>query len=114
MAGHRFASASSRRYVLAILGRTDEVREMLALLEQRQVENPELAMSIDFALVYQGLGDFDKVFHYFEQVADQRVGAMVFLASNVFWGDEIRKDPHFDALLDRIGHPTRVGTRVGV
>jgi hypothetical protein len=114
MAGHRFASASSRGYVLAILGRTDEVREMLALLEQRQVENPELAMSIDFALVYQGLGDFDKVFHYFEQVADQRMGAMVFLALNVFWGDEIRKDPRFDALLDRIGHPTRVGTRVGV
>jgi Tfp pilus assembly protein PilF len=114
MAGHRFASASSRGYVLAILGRTDEAREMLALLEQRQVENPELAMSIDFALVYQGFGDFDKVFHYLDQVADQRMGAMVFLASNVFWGDEIRKDPRFDALLERIGHPTRVGTRVGV
>ena len=106
MAGHRFAAASSRGYTLARLGRTDEAHEMLALLEQRQTDNPELALTIDFVLVYQGLGDWDRVFDLFDKVAEQKMGAMVFLAKNPFWGEEIRKDPRFDALLKRIGHPS--------
>ena len=105
MAGHRFAAASSRGFTLAKLGRTEEAQEMLALLERRQSENPDLALSVDFALVYQGLGDWDQVFRLFDEVAEQRMGAMVFLAKNPFWGEDIRKDPRFDALLKRIGHP---------
>ena len=109
MAGHRFAAASSRAYALATLGRMDEAREMLALLEQRQLANPDLALSVDFALVYQGLGDYDLMFHHFDEVADQRMGTMVFLANSLFWGGDIRKDARFDALLERIGHPMMVG-----
>ena len=108
-AGHRFAAASSRGYTLATLGRTDEAHEMLALLEQRQSDHPDLELSIDFALVYQGIGDYDQVFHYLDDVADKKMGAMVFLAKNLFWGDEMRTDARFDALLERIGHPMMVG-----
>ncbi len=108
-AGHRFAAASSRGYALAALGRADEAREMLVLLEKRQVEEPDVELSVDFALVYQGLGDYDQAFHYLDEVADRRMGAMVFLAKNIFWGEDIRRDARFDALLERIGHPMMAG-----
>lgn len=107
MAGHRFASASSRGYALAALGRRDDALAMLALLEERQLENSDVTLTVDFAIVYQGLGDYDQVFHHLDEVADRRMGAMVFLAHNVFW-DDIRADPRFDALLERIGHPMMV------
>ena len=109
MAGHRFTSAASRGFALAILGREDEAREMLALLEERQLEHPDVALGVDFAIVYQGLGDYDQTFHYLDEVAERRMGAMVFLAKNIFWGEDIRKDARFDALLERIGHPIMVG-----
>ena len=64
---------------------------------------------LDFAIVYQGLGDYDQVFHHFEEVASRRMGAMVFLAHSIFWGEDIRKDARFDALLEQIGHPMMVG-----
>ena len=94
---------------MAALGRADEAREMLVLLEKRQVEEPDVELSVDFALVYQGLGDYDQAFHYLDEVADRRMGAMVFLAKNIFWGKDIRRDARFDALLERIGHPMMAG-----
>jgi tetratricopeptide (TPR) repeat protein len=114
MAGHRFAAASARGYTLAVLGRTDEAREMLALLEERRLEHPDVTLSVDFALVYRGLGDYDQVFHHLDEVADQRMGVLLLLLgragrANPFWGEDIRKDARFDALRERVGHPMMVG-----
>ena len=79
---------------------------MLGLLEARAAEQPDVSLSMDFALVYEGLGDLDHVFEYYDKAADARSGAMAFLAAGSWWqGPEVRKDPRFCALLDRIGYP---------
>jgi TolB-like protein/Tfp pilus assembly protein PilF len=107
-AGLKFAAASSRGYVNARLGRTEAAREMLALLRERGDADPDVTLSIDFALVHQGLGEMDEAFGYLDEAVDRGMGAVVFLASNPLWTDEMRADPRFDALLERIGHPTMV------
>jgi TolB-like protein/Tfp pilus assembly protein PilF len=108
MAGHKFAGASSRGYTLTRLGRFDEAREMVTLLENRAQADPNVDLSVDFALIYQGLGDLDKAFEYLEQAASQYLGAVAFMAMNPAWGSEIRSDPRFDQLLASVDHPTLV------
>jgi TolB-like protein/Tfp pilus assembly protein PilF len=107
-AGHLFAAAAARGYVYARLGRTTEARAMLELLQERGASDPDVTLSIDFALVHQGLGELDEAFHHLNEAIDRRLGAVVFLAGNPVWKTEIRADPRFDALLERIGHPTMV------
>ena len=101
----KYAGASVRGYTLSLLGRRDEALEMLAILDERARENPEVALSVDFAFLHQALGDHDRVFEYLNEAADQKLGTLIFLYANPFWNDQLRADDRFDALLERIGHP---------
>jgi hypothetical protein len=81
---------------------------MLELLQERGASDPDVTLSIDFALVHQGLGELDEAFHHLNEAIDRSLGAVVFLSGNPVWKTEIRADPRFDALLERIGHPTMI------
>jgi adenylate cyclase len=108
LAGHRFAAAALRGYALGVLGKRSEAMRMLRLIEDRQQEHPHVTLSIDFAVVHYALGDIDRVFQYLNEAADRRLGGIVFLVANPLWRQEIRCDERFDALLERIGHPSVV------
>lgn len=109
LAGHRFAGASARGLAYALLGREDDARRMLELLRARAQLEPDVALSLDFALVHQGLGEIDEAFRYLEEAADAYAGGIVFIGGSPHWTScDIRGDPRFEALLRRIRHPTAV------
>jgi len=105
MAGLHFACASSRGFAYARLGRTEEAREMLSILEDRAAADPDVILSFDFALVHQGLGETDETFRHLNEAIDANMGAVVFIPANALWRREIGSDPRFDALLERLDHP---------
>jgi TolB-like protein/Tfp pilus assembly protein PilF len=105
-AGHEFAAASSRGYVYARLGRSEDAHRMLDLLRARETAHPEVNLSVDFAMMHLGLGDTDGAFRYLNEAVDSRVGAVVFLAAHPMWRQELRNDPRFTALLERTDHPS--------
>ena len=81
---------------------------MLQLLDERQKANPEVTLSLDFAIVYQGLGRVDEAFRHLHEAVDRGMGAIVFFATSTIWNEMLRSDPRFDELLQRIKHPTVV------
>ena len=106
LAGFHGAGAAVRGYAYGKLGRTRDAERMLALLEERKREADDLALSMDFALVYEGLGDMDGVFRSLDEAADTGQGGVAFLGGSPYWRDaEARNDPRFEALLRRIGYP---------
>ena len=52
------------------------------------------------------LNQLDETFRHLNEAIDRGMGAVVFFASIGVWDDRMRADPRFDALLERIGHPT--------
>ena len=106
LAGFHFAGASVRGYAYGKLGRTDDAHRMLALLEERAQVEENVTLSMDFALVYEGLGDMDAVFEHLEEAADSGAGGVTFVAGSPYWRDaQARSDPRFEGLLRRIGYP---------
>lgn len=80
---------------------------MLARLDERQRRQPEMELDIDYAVVYEGLNDRDKVMEHLSRAVDRRVGTVVLLGSfSAFVGAQ--SDPRFQALLDRVGLPRAV------
>lgn len=96
--GHNSKPVSLRGYMLAKLGRTNEAREVLRMLEdvshQRYV--PPYAM----ALVNAGLGEQKAMFEWLDQAYAARDVHLMFLTVDPKW-DPYRADPRFIALLAR-------------
>jgi TolB-like protein/predicted Zn-dependent protease len=110
LAGFHFAGASVRGYAYGKIGRTDDAHRMLALLEERARVQEDVNLSMDFALVYEGLGDMDAVFEHLEAAADSGAGGVTFVAASPYWRDaQARSDPRFEQLLRRIGYPLNSG-----
>lgn len=106
LAGHRYAGAAPRGFILAKMGRHDDARAMLDLIEERAVESPHVSLAMDRALIHLGLEDMDQVFHWLDLAVEQMSGGIVFLAVTPFWQSwELKSDPRAIALLDRIGYP---------
>jgi tetratricopeptide (TPR) repeat protein len=106
LAGYHFAGAAVRGYAYGKLGRTDDAHRMLALLKERAAVRDDVNLSMDFALVYEGLGDMDAVFEHLQAAADSGSGGIPFVAASPYWRDaQARSDPRFGELLRRIGYP---------
>lgn len=92
-------------YLSALRGDHKNVEDNLVGLKKRAEKNPEQDLSIDFAFIYSGMGDFDSAFHYLNQAVDKKLGAIVFLDTFLPL-HSLSKDPRFQLLRDRIGLPT--------
>jgi len=101
-AGHEAAAAGDRGWAYAKAGRTGDAERMLALLESRARERPDITLDLDFALVHEGLGHREKALEYLSHAVDRRMGSVLLVGSFVAFEDA-RSDPRFQALLDRIG-----------
>ena len=101
-AGHKFAAAAIRGYAYGKMGRLDDWQAMHDLLEERKIAHPDVSLEVDFALVHLALGDYDRVFEYLNRAYEARLGTMVFIRANFRWA-ELRGDPRFDDLVERIG-----------
>jgi len=48
-------------------GMLDEANECLEQLKERENRDKDVSLHMDFIMIYEALGDFDKVFYYFEK-----------------------------------------------
>ncbi len=90
-------------YVLGRSGQREEAHQILAELLARQQRSGDVAS--DVAVVYAGLGDFDRSFTWLNQAVDQ--GS---LAPSIFLREimgpafrELRRDPRFERVRERLG-----------
>lgn len=104
LAGDKFKAVSPLGYVQGKLGNREEAEKQLELLEQRQQKEKESFLHLDFALVYLGMADHDRVFDHLRQAAEERMGAILFLNIHPVWS-ELKSDARFDALIELIGLP---------
>jgi tetratricopeptide (TPR) repeat protein len=81
-------------------GREDEARQILRGLEE--LARAKYISPYCLARIHAGLRDFEKAFAQLERGVAERACWMIFLRVDPFL-DELRNDPRFSALLDRVG-----------
>ncbi len=91
-------------YLAAMKGDEKEARKNLKLVEKRQQEQPELNLSLDFAVIYAGLGEKEKMFEHINEAIDQKLGS-VLLINSISAITQYYDDPQYIEILNRIGLP---------
>jgi Flp pilus assembly protein TadD len=104
LAANRFAGAGLRALASARSGDVAGALAMIDLLNERARVEPKVSPRMDYAVAYFGLGDLDEVFRQLDAAVDERLGAVVFLATSPNW-KELRADGRFRALVRRVGIP---------
>jgi len=94
-------------YVLAMLGRVEEARELLGRLGERF----DLAriQAWEMAQIHVALGDVEGAFTWLARAIEEGHGPVAFLGAEPAF-DAIRGDARFGGLLERVGlHPAKPG-----
>lgn len=100
--GHKLKGVTQLGYIYGKLGKIKKSEHFLKLMKQRDEEDEDVSLAMDFAVVYLGLGDKEKVFKYLHQAFDERLGGILFIKTNPIWED-IRDDARYEELVDAIG-----------
>ncbi len=97
--GHTMARASLG-YTYAIAGQHEQA---LGVIEElREIATTTYVSPIDFAVVYAGLGDREKVFEWLEEAHEARARSMAWLTAKKELA-RFRDDPRFTALVSSVG-----------
>ena len=100
--GNPYTAAGPRGVAYARAGREADAREMLALIERRAVEQPDVMVQMDRGLVHLALGEHERALDHLEAAAEARVGSLVFVPAYPAW-DPVRDHPRYVALMESIG-----------
>ena len=95
-------STAALGYAYGKAGRVDDARKMLDDLEDRAKKEP--VPVYEKALVYLGMGDKDNTFRSLEEAYKIRYLNLINLGIDPMF-DELRSDPRFISLVQRIGLP---------
>jgi DNA-binding winged helix-turn-helix (wHTH) protein/tetratricopeptide (TPR) repeat protein len=85
---------------LALAGRADEARRMLAELEKLALR--EYVPAALLAEAWVALGEHDRAFEALDRAIEERTIVVMWLALDRHW-DPLRQDPRFASLLPRVG-----------
>ena len=99
--GHELQGVTPLGFIYAKTGRIEEAEDCLKRLQKREEVDEGVSLEIDFAVVYYGLGNLDKVFEYFEKAYEKKLGGLLLLNS-YHWND-IKSDPRFISMMKKIG-----------
>jgi TolB-like protein/Tfp pilus assembly protein PilF len=72
-------------YALGVVGREAEAEELLAIIEEREQEEPDVALDLDLATILSGMGREEQALDRLRRAADKRIGSLVFLRSWPSW-----------------------------
>ncbi len=87
-------------YTYGIAGYRDEALKIAAELE----ENPSIWNAWCLAVVYAGLGDADKTFHWLEKANRVHHPYVPWMRRNIFF-DKFKEDPRYKSLVQRLNLP---------
>jgi TolB-like protein/Flp pilus assembly protein TadD len=99
MAGFAAASAGPRGYLYGLRGEERRAREMIALLEQRERDEPHVQLDMDYAIVYLGLDETEAAIDRIARAAERHRGTLFFVRWAAIW-DPVRDHPRLRALLE--------------
>ena len=88
-------------FIYGKVGRINDALECIKRLKKREEQENDVSLEVDFAVVYFGLEDYDKVFEYLDRAYDKRLGGLLFLKTS-HW-NELKKDPRYDKFIEKIG-----------
>jgi TolB-like protein/class 3 adenylate cyclase len=89
-------------YIAALKGNKKLANENLEIIKKRGLANPDLNMSLDFAVIYAAMGENDEAFTYLNKAVDEKLGAILFIKT-MFPLDKLRSDIRYNQLLERMG-----------
>jgi eukaryotic-like serine/threonine-protein kinase len=78
-------------------------RWRLAALE-KAAKNGTQVSAVEFARIYEGLGEKDKAIAWLQRAFEQREGRLIYLQVEPAW-NSLRSDPHFQDLVRRMNFP---------
>lgn len=89
-------------FIAALKGNKKLALENLEIIRKREETNPDLNLSLDYAVIHAALGENDKAFEYLNKAVDEKLGAILFIKT-MFPIDKLKSDPRYDQLLERMG-----------
>tara|TARA_R110000868_G_scaffold408293_7_gene691095 strand:- start:49452 stop:51410 length:1959 start_codon:yes stop_codon:yes gene_type:complete len=91
-------------YLAALKGDEKEARKHLKLIKKREEEEPDLNLSLDFAVIYAALEEKEELFKYLNRAVDKKLGSIL-LINSIPILKKYSKDPRYLNVLKRIGLP---------
>ena len=89
-------------YALGLMGREAEAEELVAIIEEREQEEPDVALDLDLATVFSGLGRTEEALDRLHRAADKRIGSLIFLRSWPTW-ERLRQMDGFEEFMEERG-----------
>ena len=102
MTGSKLKGLNGLGYTLGKMGRTNEAQKCLRLLEERNQQDENIILDMDFAMIYAGLENWGKVYDHMEAAIEANMGSL-FLNVHPMW-EEVRQMPRFRDLLSKHGY----------
>ena len=97
---------SSLGHAYAAAGLTEKAEECIEKLKQREELEPGVILHMDYAFLYAGMKEYDKVFHHLYKSYEQRMGiaclGMIFCIRYPML-NELRSDARFLELTKKMG-----------
>jgi adenylate cyclase len=102
LTNHPLKGLAGVGFAHAKLGNTEKAMDCIQKMEQRQIEEPDSVIDADLAIVWYGLGDFDKTFYYLNLCVDKRMGPVSYFLEYPAY-KALKADPRYAALIKRTG-----------
>jgi TolB-like protein/Tfp pilus assembly protein PilF len=99
--GHALKGLTQLGYAYAKMGMKKEALDCLAKLKQRKKIEKNVSFHMDFAVLYSGLNEFDKVFYHLDRAYEEHFGGLIFITGR-HW-QEIKSDKRYHELLKKMG-----------
>ncbi|MFY0599657.1 MAG: tetratricopeptide repeat protein [Cyclobacteriaceae bacterium] len=94
-------SYSQMGYAFALKGDIENATKCLSEIKKSSLIHKGWTYALDFAVIYTGIGDFEKAMDFLEEAVENKRSAIIFLKVNPIW-DPMRKNPRFKTLLKRL------------
>lgn len=89
-------------YIAALKGNKKLAQENLEIIKKREEANPNLNLSLDYAVIHAALGESDEAFYYLNKAVDEKLGAIL-LIKTMFPLNKLKTDKRYSELLEKIG-----------
>lgn len=82
-------------------GATEKTLDCIHKIEQWQVEEPDMVLDMDLAMIWLSIGDMDQAYHYLFQCVEKRMGAVAMIIEHPAFRPAA-DDPRYHLLKEKL------------